>query len=291
MIGAIAYDDPAKDAWRGWKWNAIAHAACGFNDRIPPREKARRLSEKTVLYLVGPNDHDRRRAMARGFANHNLIAVDMVQERVDEVRMAGGLAVCGSLQQVLLNWPHDWQIDVVDADLCSGVVSDVMELPECLLFCPAFKADSVMSINLMRGRDSASNKVREMLKRFRGLSIADMKHRSSTWLINLMHRCLALHLQVNGGAYSVANNEFMLEFFQTRSPRTNSYKSKTSGQWFDSVVHRWSCDIEICGDWKRFQPLRDFVSDRLSRSCSEQDGIRHRIAALRAVRTMKMRAA
>ena len=285
MIGAIAYDDPAKDAWRGWKWNAIANAACGFNDRIPPREKARRLSEKTVLYLVGPDDHDRKRALARGFANHNLIAIDLVQERVDEVRRAGGLAICGSLQQVLLNWPHDWPIDVIDADLCSGITKDVIGLARCLLACPAFESQSVLSLNMMRGRDAESNELRSTLNAMFPQYKHGAKHRGLNW---------SMHLAIEVIAMGKCNptHEAVGVIFEIQRASINSYRSKTSGQFFDSCVHRWGItrlaqpDVSS-RDWER---ERKQVGSVLSSTCSSSVGVRHRIAALRAVRTMKMRA-
>ena len=163
MKGINGYYSGTKETWRGWKWNSIAHVALEYDDRIPPSERARRLSQKTVLYLVGPEDFDRKKAMAKGFANHNLIAIDLVQERVDEVRRNGGLAIRGSLQTVLLNWPSDWLIDVVDGDFCSGLVNDIGELPFCLHGCRGMHEKTVVSLNLMRGRDAHSNITRECL--------------------------------------------------------------------------------------------------------------------------------
>lgn len=310
MQGATAYDDPAKDAWRGWKWNSIAAAATRWR-RLPPSEMARQLSGKTTLYLVGPDDHDRKRALARGFANHNLIAVDLVQDRVDEVRAAGGLAIRGSLQQLIMNWPHDWPIDVVDADLCSGLVNDVGELPNCFYLSRAMHADTVISINLMRGRDAHSNGIRQCLKNHCEPLFAKMpgsdkchdivKHRASNWLMSLA----GFTRQVKDIACGVPDmfdeqgrrgvflsaREVRELYQEVWNPVINSYRSKTSGQVFDSVVHRWGAQV-VDQDGipkKSWTDQREAVTEKLSAKCANTEGVRERIAALRAVRTTKMR--
>jgi hypothetical protein len=308
MQGAVAYDDPAKDAWRGWKWNAIADAATSWR-RLPPSERARQLSQKTVLYLVGPDDHDRRRALARGFANHNLIAVDLVEERVKEVRAAGGLAICGSLQQVIANWPLDWPIDVIDADFCHGFVSDVRALHDILLAQFAMSPTAVISLNMLRGRDANSNGIRDNIEEFlkaSGTSLKhpqNMKHRGMNWIFSwlmyvsrmqtyLLNDCQPLiH---NGQHYLALCMDCIREQWASCNPRFNSYKSKTSGQVFDSVVHRLAFYLELKpGSDRRelWKESREAGVHFLSRSCVNDEGIRERIAALRAVRTMKMKGA
>lgn len=290
MKGATQYDDAAKDAWRGWKWNTIAAALMNWRE-LGPAERARQLSTKTVLYLVGPDDHDRKRALARGFANHNLIAVDIVQDRIDEVRAAGGFGIRGSLQQLIMNWPSDWQIDVIDADFCSGLVCDVMNFPWCLNISQAIHPDTVVSINMMRGRDSQSNDIRRFYKeissklpkgfasRF-GVDIESAtKHRGFNWTIRLIQyfrRMLKNEFSVSHIA-SILAGEW--------NPHSNTYRSKTSGQVFDSVVHRWAMNEESMNHSK----LIPFVSEKLSTKTANSKGVRQRIAALRAVRTMKLR--
>lgn len=279
MIGVDEYVDASKDTWRGWKWNRIADAAVRWA-KLPPTEKARRLSHKTVLYLVGPDDKDRAKALSKGFASHNLVAIDLVQGRVDEVRRSGGLAICGSLQQVIANWPKDWPIDVVDADFCSGWVSDVSCLKNILLGSPAMVPDTVFSINLMRGRDSNCNNLRQFL---------DIKHRGELWgKLHLLHASI------------LQSGESETPLQRTR-PEWTQYRSKTSGQWFDSVVHRWGVGRpeikqktrEVNAAYKEYDRiasvLRSDAVDRLSRVASRDDNIRGIIAAIRAVRTKKLR--
>jgi hypothetical protein len=261
-----------------WKWNRIADLAVG-NRRLPPSERARILSQKTVLYLVGPEDHDRRKALSLGFANHNLIAVDLVQERVDEVRRAGGLAIRGSLQQVLMAWPQDWPIDVVDADFCHGIVKDVLVLPYILRTSPGMISDTVVSLNMQRGRDPASNSLRKKMRRYGGAV-----HRGEAWL------SAVVLMEVN----SLRNRHplspvvgMMKRYRQECSPASSEYRSKTSGQWFDSVIHKWGFSRQVFGDATAEQ-VRAGISQLLSEGSRFDKAIRGRIAALRAVRTKRM---
>lgn len=314
MKGAAEYIDASKDTWRGWKWNAIAHAALQFNDRLPPAERARRLSQKTVLYLVGPEDHDRRKALAKGFANHNLIAVDICQERIDEVRAVGGLGICGSLQNILLSWPQDWPVDVVDADFCGGLVNDIGELPFCFNLCRGAYAETVVSMNLLRGRDPHSNSTREnvrnttdWLARALSKSGADIggvdlaKHRGVNWLTHLAN-CWGQVRDCAAGVDSafdekgrkgvlISERELSDWICNVWNPQLGSYRSKTSGQVFDSVVHRWGM-VVVDQDGVSKQEWRDnqdAVRKKLSRIACNNEGVRERIAALRAVRTMKIK--
>lgn len=309
MKGATEYIDASKDTWRGWKWNAIARACLSWNDRLSQNEQAKRLSKKTVLYLVGPEDHDRRKALVKGFASHNLIAIDLVQDRVDEVRRQGGLAIRGSLQTILMNWPHDWLIDVVDADLCSGLVNDVGEIPNCLFLSRAIHAETVISLNLMRGRDAHSNVIRDGMRSFIEPLMPDgytkthhdvVKHRGSNWLFQLAQHWRQVRDLAEGlpeqmdelGRRGVFLNPIEVsELFESWRPQVSSYRSKTSGQVFDSVVHRWAFQMmDQEGIHKSvWTDHREAVKDKLSDKCSGDLGLKERIAALRAVRTTKVR--
>lgn len=300
MIGAEAYVDASKDTWRGWKWNAIANAALGFTTRIPPSEKKRRLSTKTVLYLVGPDDRDRPKALDRGFLGHNLIAVDLLQERVDAVRKAGGLAIRGSLQMILSNWPKDWPIDVIDGDFCSGLVEDVATLACCLRVCAGMHPDTVVSLNLMRGRDPASNSTRDNIARIGhflrqslgGSSNLNMKkHRGINWIAHLMwHFGSMIHGSVENGRYrDVLMDEDLVDDLinELWMPHFWSYRSKTSRQYFDSVVHRWGGNKNLHSQ-QFIESSRIAIHNSISVIARGDDALRGRIAALRAVRTKRI---
>lgn len=311
MKGADAYDDPAKDAWRGWKWNTIVSLITAWFS-LPPKEKARRCSEKTVLYLPGPDDHDRRRAMARGFANYNLIAVDVVQDRIDRIRANGGFGIRGSLQQVILNWPEDWPIDVIDGDFCGGLTEDVSQLAWCLYSVPAVHPDTILSLNLMRGRDPRAKEWQDMAKSVYNsvpsylqplvgktgtqIDFDDIvKHRGHLWL----WRLLSFHASVDPGLQHEDPREWVPSLLRAIEIQENSYRSKTSGQYFDSVIHRWATGnvfrglaaaakktrvASLVGHKESFATIANDIKGRLSRLAANDRGLRARIAALRAVR-------
>ena len=293
VIGAETYEDASKDTWRGWKWNAIARAALGFNARLPPSEQKRMLATKTVLYLVGPNDRDRQKAIDIGFLADNLIAVDLLQERVDAVRKSGGLAIRGSLQMILSNWPKDWPIDVIDGDFCSGLVSDIVVIRGSMGYCAAMHPLTVVSLNLMRGRDPSSNSIRAEIGRTPNLLAklfpkerSPIKHRGVNWLA---HVC-SHHFKHFGDGYFADLDEMADWIHKTFKPNLHSYRSKTSGQFFDSIVHHWGADGVDYGRQNR-GVIRQAMVDALSVQAGNDDGMRGRIAALRAVRTRRIGAA
>lgn len=303
MKGAEVYIDASKDTWRGWKWNAIARAALLFNDRLPPSERARRLSQKTVLYLVGPEDNDRQKALAKGFANHNLIAVDIQQERIDEVRASGGLGICAPLQQVIRHWPLNWPIDIVDADMCSGFVADIRALAFCMFSTPVIHGNSVVSMNLMRGRDQHSNEIRNLCK-FAEMLLPDgrdcehdiVKHRGGNWLMNICFHIHRLNAVLEDKCYPKGfiglEPALVRSLWDSWRPAISSYRSKTSNQYFDSVVHRWGVEyawVDGAPGREFWESMKDCSTELLSPSCADDDGVRERIAAIRAVRTKKAR--
>lgn len=249
MKGAIAYDDATKDSWRGWKWNAITSMLCG--DRATPSRKASILQKKTVLYLAGPKDLDRRKALSHGFANHNVIAIDVVKSRIASIRCQGGFGICSSMQAVLLNWPANWTIDVVDCDLCSGVVSDVLDLALILKICPAITENTVFSGNLMRGRDRASNELRQSIG-------GGVVKRSDAWT-RAISCPISSHMA--NGTFNVSEDELIYK--PEGVIKTNSYRSKTSGQVFDSIIHFIpKRDTDWCRTWKG-------VADKHLKQCQE----------------------
>lgn len=226
MIGATEYADPSKDSWRGWKWNTIARLICG--DRATPSLKASRLQNKTVLYLAGPQDLDRRKALSHGFANHNLIAVDVVRDRIQAIRDDGGFGICSSMQAVLFNWPGDWHIDVIDCDLCAGIVEDTWDLSAAVCACRGVSKRTVFSGNFLRGRDQASNRVRRLIS-------DGVVRRSEVWCYLHCQREPLEYMNLEELNGCTVDREYLEEL--KNSAVHGSYVSKTSGQTFDSVIH------------------------------------------------------
>jgi hypothetical protein len=232
VIGPNAYSDPTKDTWRGWKWNAIAEKLCG--KRCSPSARADILQRKTVLYLCGPDDCDRRKLLALGFANHNCFAVDIFKPRIAEIRDKGGFGMCSSMQALLFAWPVDFRLDVIDCDLCSGLVADVFDLALAFSSCAGVRGATIFSGNFMRGRDADSHSLRAAIGD--GIGSDGAVKRSRAWL-GLMALRDPAQLYFDRG--EVVRDS--IDYSTFRQLRTESvigeYRSKTSGQWFDSVIH------------------------------------------------------
>jgi len=206
---------------------------------------------------------------------------------------------------VLMNWPSDWPIDVVDADLCQGMVYEVSELPKCLIMSNAPHAGTIISLNLLRGRDAHTNLLRKSMELNREMwqnnlpQFDVVKHRGANWLSTLLLHFADLEgprayqsREENGGANRIQiaiYPEFARDCFQMWQAQPNSYRSKTSGQWFDSVVHRWGAERIAEIPKEQLPKWQRWVSEGMSKSCQIDEGLRGRIAALRAVRTMKMK--
>ncbi len=132
------YDNPRKQTWRGWAWNQIADRLGGSLVPI-----------STGLYLPGPVDRDREAALRKGFANENLIAIDLDENYVASVRRGGGLATCGRFELVFADIYRRIPIDFVFADYLGGLHAWSLLLSQL-----AFGSCHTVCINLMRGRDA-----------------------------------------------------------------------------------------------------------------------------------------
>lgn len=159
MAGLDIYEGGQKDTWRNWQWNRIVDKCLlgkpGQWSKNNSSEKRRRLANKTVLYLCGPDDFDRAIALRHGFRNENIIAIDVESEHVELVRKNSGLAICADLNRVLMSWPADWTIDVVCADFCGNIGRSTLSLAFSLISRSIAREDELttVSVNLQRGRE------------------------------------------------------------------------------------------------------------------------------------------
>jgi hypothetical protein len=286
MIGLDNYESSTKDTWRGWQWNRIVERLLGFRN-LGPAGKRMLLRNKTVLYLVGPHDKDRSKALKHGFDNHNLIAVDIAQARVNLVRKAGGLAIKGSLHQILAHWPEDWPIDAVIADFCGGMTRSAGLLHSALVACKGARNGTVVSINLMRGRDAFSNELRSEIANSKSIYPPGTEHERD---VDLLHRGRQWFISAIAKWQRYLGRDRCLDWYDQNGDMLaeceNSYRSE-SGHVFDSFIFRWPVlvtykrDKATAGEW---------LHDRVSHLASTPKHIAARIAALRAIRTMKQRA-
>lgn len=149
------YKFGTKNHWRRTMWNAVVQKMAENRRGCP------------VLYLAGPDDLDREVAISKGIANQNLIAIDRSDVNVSSVRKSKCPAINADVFQVLANWPESRFVSAVVLDLCCGLDRD--DLGDTMnAFCRVPFQNSVIAVNLMRGRDGASNNMRAFASKHDG---------------------------------------------------------------------------------------------------------------------------
>lgn len=136
----ISYLSGTKNNWRRWAWNRITE--------LPGRKTKDRL----VLFLGSPNTQDLTEALRRGYAAHNLIAIERNAENTKEMRRQRITTINAHASTVLQAWPDEVRVDALFLDFCCGIDTEIYQ---CILATtrPAFRGASVM-VNMQRGRDS-----------------------------------------------------------------------------------------------------------------------------------------
>lgn len=259
--GLSSYTAGQKKNWRRWQWNRIIERLA-----VPVRDAV-------VLYLVGPEDVDREVAVAKGFRPENLIAVDIASRNIQRVRAGGGLGICADLNDVIASWPQDWSLDAVVADFCGGFNQAAFRLLDALRFRGA-SHQTVVSVNLLRGRDPESNEGRSVLKKH-GNDPDLSRHRGKFFTLSAMAvvpaAVLADDLLVGSAhTHGVESLLFRERLLNSMRPAWNSYTS-TGRTYFDSAVLAWPASRRpIVPEWHH-----SLLSTR------------RKIAACRALRTMK----
>lgn len=303
-IGLEDYGNTTKETWRGWWWNQIvAHLPEFHGKRVPAKGSAAMravTSKKTVLYLCGPDDFDRECALSRGFLSENVIAVDCDAKAVKGIRKRRGLAVRGRLEDVLLAWPKGWRIDVVSADLCCGLDRPVLRLVNAMVMSEEMCGVPVLAVNLQRGRDAVSNAFRSDAAQGMGRRLAVFAgwppppNRAAAFMVSV----------VELAARSATNKSYLVgDLVEQMNPAFLSYRG--TRVLMDSVVTRWPLSIgwmipklpAIQRHSARAAVMSQVVNNReVISGKSEQSwnnrvlpALRRRIAALRAVRTMKQK--
>lgn len=303
MKGADSYQSGTKETWRNWQWNRIVELLCDGR-KLGPAGQRERLRDKTVLYLVGPNDEDRKCAIKRGFVSNNCIAVDIDESRTVEVRKNGGRAICGSLHQVVMGWKRDRKIDVVVADFCHGLTNDAIGLVNAFNASPAIGRHTVVSINLMRGRDAQCNHIREsVIDRMESLPSGPMrdrcirmaKDRGYLFVDRTIQWCLTVANTINKERFGreltdQQERRIYLQVYAEMTPHYYDYKSPESGHVFDSAVFRWPIEYGSLMDDAALARMRATANRMLSSKSSKPGRIKQRLAALHAVITMKRKA-
>lgn len=138
-----------KNNWRRTIWNEILRRTNG------------REQTELIVYLAGPDDHDRRIATQKGVPDQNLIAIDRAKPNVDAIRESRHPVVHGELVDILGSWPRHRPVCAVLMDFCSGFEQPTVDAYDLLERRP-FR-DAVVMVNMQRGRDVYSNSIRKAL--------------------------------------------------------------------------------------------------------------------------------
>lgn len=313
MIGRESYADPVKETWRGWQWNRICERLPEWDNRkMPSMQSAefRRVAKtKTALYLAGKEAMDLDWAARRGFCLDNMIAIDISEDAVKCVRGRGGIAIRGKLHDVLIGWPKDWHIDIVVADFCGPFDLEIARFANSMSHSLAISTKTVLSINMQRGRDEASNAFRSQVRRkeFQGCFgsvFADFEMPLQEMLKN---RAMQFHawqpleiayscaMQLNHQSPETQNaecaditcfNMLMVRIVRKLlcqfKPEFKSYHRKGSPV-FDSAVSRWIIGTK----GESFFATSSGPSPCVAKRKPVRDAKR-KITAARAVRTMRM---
>lgn len=257
MVGLESYDGGEKQSWRGWQWNRIAEMLPGCRQGMRPSQLRSAARKAVALYLCGPDDMDREKALRSGFLNHNLIAVDIDEDNIENVRRTGGLGIVGNLADAIAMWPPTLMPSAIVADLTGGLTKSALDIHAALVLSGAIRAGTVVSINLLRGRDPQTNEWRaqhldimlsakqsapEEMQPPDGVLEDLCKHRGYLWWTSaMMDLARQLHPFVprdRGVDDEMAMREVMARLITMSRPwRPYSYHS--GPQVFDSVVGKW----------------------------------------------------
>lgn len=214
------YDFAAKRHWRRWVWNRIA-------------ERTKNPRDALVLFLAGPEAPDIDVARAHGFRAQNMIAVERDPRVVSRLRGRKVLTIEGDLLQTLEAWPASRRVDVLLADLCSGLTQSTQEISRLLTLHGAF-SDATIAVNLLRGREAAAGPLMTVARNF---MLGNQKHRGEAFAVSYFSSPVA---DPHAGVTPLEGAEWMLRNFENLVSQSNvafnSYASTSSSQYFDSAV-------------------------------------------------------
>lgn len=270
--GLSNYEFGTKRNWRRWVWNRI-------KERVDtPVKKAK------GFYLIGPNNADVKVAVSKKFKRSNLLGIDVNKECVETARDAKIPAAQLKLQEAVLAWKG--KIDFINADFCCGFSKQAMEFIYACFNSDSVKHGTVISMNLLRGRDTVPKEIRENCKG----ELDELPY----FMTNDLDSLFGNNWTAKSRALMVVTvvTEFVLmgyhqkliqdiskrdvilgqlALFRIMSPAFFSYKSTAGNMVMDTVVFRWPSNNYTIGD----------VDISASKTAI------NKVAALKAVSTMR----
>jgi hypothetical protein len=210
------YANPTKATWRGWSWNQVMQRS----------GKSYLHAKKTVCVLAGDSAGDAGHAERHGV---KCVAIDYSVDNVRTFRDTGGVAIQDSLKNQIVAMTPDCLI----ADFVNGITFDNLGLAlDAITICDA------VVLNFLRGRDALGGKMARagdsMVPHYSGRRVVvepTGKHRGKLAAVILGWMCAE-------DWYGIDRERKFIpaEVFDKMKPSFHSYRSKDSGQYFDSVA-------------------------------------------------------
>lgn len=252
---------PNKRQWRRWVWN-----------RARDLLLERRPGEANVVGLFGADGLDVEYAEEKGFDRRRMISIEANREAVSVARRRSQInTIRGELSAVLRAWPDetvDGGIHVLIADLCGGLSTHGMKVCRALLSSRGINENCVVVVNLLRGRDQVGARwVYGLDATVGGLdqSIAPRKHRGM-WFYLLAMKLRDASLAALADEAGCSSSAVAQALERVERPSTFTYRS--GNLVYDSIAFR------LASQFHGHPPVGSH-------------GVRRRIAAAKAVRTMR----
>lgn len=274
------YEFREKREWREWHWN-FARALLrrsGVNPKMA-----------IVMGLFGADGLDVPEADRRGFRRENLFNIEREKSAIGRSRELGINTINCDLAEVLSMWPSQMPIDYLIADLCHGFTGGAQRLLDAVCKTRALRASSVICINMLRGRDSDYTSVR------------DAAIRVETGWSKLREMCPELQSPSRAihalAVFRTRNIALALERGRRWLGAYSATSYRSGSTFFDSVVFRVDGipRMDVVGELLDEQykqcgmPTHDDLMDAIRKNSNEL-GVRRKIAAALAVRTMRLSA-
>ena len=280
------YDNKTKKQARIWAWDRLV-------ERIPSAAERRRAR---IYVLIGDTTKELEIAQKKGFSPFNVIGVDVRDEPVKNWRKAGGLAIQAPIETVLAFSKYDAQ--GVIADFCGGI--NATSFATFATSCIRTVSPGGIVINLLRGRDSVKSfGITHQKFEVAGVNSQVAKKRSVI-ILNQMFQKLCkneidriynavdqpdLNLSDRQKASLLRKqfNELFEDFCSRFHPQFYEYKSEDSNQYFDTLAINALTKKGDIMDTSFVQDKKAWV-----RQGYDVVGTKRKLAALEAVRTMKL---
>lgn len=261
-IGLSNYKFGRKNNWRRWSWNRCIE----YSNKKP--------SEIVCIYLPSKQNIDMIVAESKGIDPYNMYAVEKNVKVVKNLRKRKINVIHGELHDILNAWGVRPKIDVIHADFCSSLNNKIiLRFGQSLIGNLSVRRNTVVVLNLLRGRDADSNCIRQALYGEGYCNEFHKKHRGFQFLFALRCLCIAnrnwRYNLFNNDELFRLDNESLKRMFYSFDPFFNSYKS-INNSVMDSVVFR-------VGELMNFTKQRKF-----------KKSIKNKIAAAKAIRTMRL---